>query len=329
MNVRQTFLSLLAVLGTAVAVPPPPAKVPSGKPARDLTFFVVSDTHYGLSPAGDRTVPLLVDRMNALPGTDYPAALGGKVGVPRGVLHLGDITNDGKREQWDMFVRDYGLTGKEGRLQWPVYETCGNHDGGPKTPVRDGIRARNPQRVGLTAISGNGLHYCWNWDGILFVNLGIAPGSTTRPYDPEYSMEFLEEILRQQAKPAQPLLLIHHFGFDKPYSLGWWPEERRTRYHELIADRNVIGILHGHAHLPYVYLWQGIDIFHPPHFQQKDPKVGGPVTHGFYVFHISGDELTVAERRLDNTWGLTFRKKLDPLAAKKNPVTTQPGIPQP
>ena len=168
MNVRQTFLSLLAVLGTAVAVPPPPAKVPSGKPARDLTFFVVSDTHYGLSPAGDRTVPLLVDRMNALPGTDYPAALGGKVGVPRGVLHLGDITNDGKREQWDMFVRDYGLTGKEGRLKWPVY-----------------------------------------------------------------------------------------------------------------------------------------------------------------VFHLSGDELTVAERRLDNTWGLTFRKKLDPLAAKKNPVTTQPGIPQP
>jgi cytolysin (calcineurin-like family phosphatase) len=318
----------LGLLALAAVITPLSAQTAPAKAPRDLTFFVVSDTHYGLSPEGDKTIPLLVDKMNQLAGTDYPAAIGGKVGKPRGVIHIGDVTNNGKKEQWEMFVRDYGLTGKEGKLKFPVYETCGNHDGGPKTPVRDGIRERNKQRVGLTSVSSNGLHYCWNWDGILFVCLGIAPGSTTHPYDPEYSMEYLDETLKKQVKPGQPLILMHHFGFDKSHSLGWWPEERRTQYYDLIKDQNVIGILHGHAHEPYIYLWKGIDIYHPPHFKQKDPKNNGPVTHGFYVFHITGDELTVAERKLDDTWGMTSRKKLDPAAAKKNPVTTPPGDPK-
>jgi hypothetical protein len=305
-----------ALITGALGVPQAGAQSPAAKVARDLTFIAVSDTHYGLSPEGDRVVPLLVDKMNSLPGTAYPAALGGVVGQPRGVLHIGDATNDGKKEQWAMFVRDYGLTGKDGRLLWPVYEACGNHDGGPKTPVRDGIRERNARRVGLTAISGNGLHYCWNWDGILFVNLGIAPGSTCRPYDPEYSMEFLEEVLKKHARPGQPLILMHHFGFDKSHSLNWWPEERRIRYHELIKDCMVIAIIHGHAHQPFIYQWNGIDIYHPPHFKQKNPKKNeGAVSHGFFVFHITNDELTVAERKSDDTWGMTARKKLATPAA--------------
>lgn len=282
---------------------------------RDLTFIVVSDTHYGLGGTeGALTIPLLVDKMNALPGTTYPANIGGTVEKPRGVIHLGDITNDGKQEQWAMFVRDYGLTGKDGRLTYPVYETFGNHDGGPKSPVRDGIRQRNLHRVGLTAISTNGLHYCWDWDGIRFVSLGVAPGSTAHPYDPEYSMEFLEEVLQKHVKKGQPVILLHHFGFD-PHSLGWWSEERRSEYYDLIKDQNVLAIIHGHAHEPLIYKWQGLDIYHPPHFRQKVPKAGpkntGPVTHGFFVFHITDTELTVAERRLDDTWGMTARKTLE------------------
>ena len=53
--------------------------------ARDLTFFHVSDTHYGLSAPGDAAMTRLVDAMNALPGTAYPTNFGGKVAAPRGV----------------------------------------------------------------------------------------------------------------------------------------------------------------------------------------------------------------------------------------------------
>jgi len=285
-----------------------PAETHAGKPMRDLTFYVVSDTHYGRTPEVDRMEALLVDKMNHLPGTAYPASIGGTVAKPRGVLHIGDITNGGKRGEWEDFVADYGLTGKDGRLQWPVYETFGNHDGGPKSPVRIGIRERNPRRVGLTAISENGLHYCWNWEGILFIDLGIAPGPTAHPYDPELSREFLAEVLKKHVKPGQPLILMHHFGFDN-HSLSWWPEEGRTLYHNLIKDQNVIGILHGHSHEVSLYQWEGLSIYHPPHFNQKDPLLHGPVTHGFFVFHIVGNELTVAERKSDDTWGLTARKK--------------------
>ncbi|HEU5070808.1 MAG TPA: metallophosphoesterase [Verrucomicrobiae bacterium] len=291
----------------------PPEQLSLVSRGRDLTFIVVSDTHYGLGgEEGARTIPLLVDKMNALPGTAYPTNLGGTVGRPKGVIHLGDITNDGKPEQWAMFVRDYGLTGKDGRLAYPVYETFGNHDGGPRSPVREGIRERNRHRIGVTTISTNGLHYGWTWDGIQFVALGVAPGSTTHPYDPEYSMEFLERVLPHATK-GEPLILLHHFGFD-PHSLGWWSEERRDQYYDLIKGENVLAIIHGHAHEPLIYQWRGLDVYHPPHFRQKVPKGGpkntGPVTHGFFVFHITDTELTVAERRLDDTWGMTSRKSL-------------------
>ena len=160
--------------------------------ARDLTFFVVSDTHYGRNPVGDCTVPLLVDKMNHLPGAEYPACISGTVGKPRGVIHIGDITQSGNQCDWEHFVHDYGLTGSDGRLAFPVYETFGNHGLGAGHPVRNGIRERNKRRVGLTAVSENGLHYSWDWDGIHFVNCGICPGTTMHPYDPEHSIEFLE-----------------------------------------------------------------------------------------------------------------------------------------
>lgn len=289
------------------------------RPADDsLTFFVVSDTHYGLSPRGDETIPLLVEKMNRLPGTEYPARIGGgRVGVPRGVLHIGDVTNDGKEKSWKMFVRDYGLTGSEGRLSVPVYETFGNHDGGPKSLVRTAIKERNRGRLGLTEVSENGLHYSWDWNNVHFVNLGIAPGTTVRPYDPEHSMEFAaKDLAKHVGTSGRPVILLHHFGFDKAHSLGWWSEERRTAYYELIKDYNVIAILHGHAHEPLIYQWKGIDVYHPPHFRQKDPKKNGPVTHGFFVFHIQGSELTVAERKLDDTWGMTARKSFAPVGAR-------------
>lgn len=282
--------------------------------ARDLTFFVVSDTHYGTSTNGDKTIPLLVEKMNQLPGKEYPAKIGGAVGRPRGVIHIGDITNAGKKPQWDMFVRDYGLVGGDGRLTWPVYETFGNHDGGPKLPVRDGIRERNRKRVGLTAVSDNGLHYSWDWDGVHFVNCGISPGTTINPYDPEHSIEFLGKDLKQHVgSSGRPVILYHHFGFDKDHSLRWWSDAWRTNYFDLIKSYNVIGILHGHAHKPFIYQWNGIDIYHPPHFR-GDPKKNEPVTHGFFVFHITDTELTVAERKLDDTWGMTARKSLQATA---------------
>ena len=101
---KTLFLTIFALLAVA------PCLLAG---VRNLTFFVASDTHYGLSPAGTQVAAALVEKMNKLPGASYPPIIGGIVGKPRGVIHIGDITNSGRQSEWDLFVRDYGLSGSD------------------------------------------------------------------------------------------------------------------------------------------------------------------------------------------------------------------------
>jgi len=274
-----------------------------------LTFFVVSDTHYGLDWRVEPVVQALVDKMNFLPGTLLPEKVGGSViRTPRGVIHLGDITNDGKEPQWNAFVRDFGLTG-ENRLAYPVFELFGNHDGGADQPVRKGILDRHRVRPGLVARSANGVHRSWEWEGIRFIDLNISVGTTTRPYDPQNSLGFLQEELARLKDPRQPLILLQHFGFDKRHGLPWWPEAWRTKYYETIRDCNVVGIFHGHDHETDIFRWKDIDIYDAPHVRNAD-AADKPIRHGFFVVQIEDGQLVVAERRIDDTWGLTARKQI-------------------
>ena len=274
-----------------------------------LTFFVVSDTHYGLDWRVEPVVQALVDKMNFLPGTLLPEKVGGSViRTPRGVIHLGDITNDGKEPQWNAFVRDFGLTG-ENRLAYPVFELFGNHDGGAEQPVRKGILERHRVRPGLVARSANGVHRSWEWEGIRFIDLNISVGTTTRPYDPQDSLGFLQEELARLKDPRQPLILLQHFGFDKRHGLPWWPEAWRVKYYDTIKDYNVVGIFHGHDHQTDIFRWKDIDIYDAPHVRNAD-ATDKPISHGFFVVQIDGGQLVVAERTIDDTWGLMARKQI-------------------
>ncbi len=295
-------------------LPPAPGKVwafrTEDKPAPGrLTFYVVSDTHYGLHWRVEPAVQAMIDRMNFLPGTPLPKSVGGGiVRTPRGVLHLGDITNDGKQTQWEAWLRDFGLTGDR-RLAFPVYELFGNHDGGADLPVRRGLLKRIAARSGLAARSANDVHYSWQREGIRFINLNISVGTTTRPYDPQNSFGFLTDELKRLADKSQPLILMHHFGFDKREGLRWWPEEWRKRYFEAVRGHNVVAIFHGHDHETDIFRWHDIDVFDAPHVRDAD-KPDKPVRHGFFVVQIDCGRMVVAERKLDGTWGLTARKRI-------------------
>ena len=277
-------LALLAACGLAGAAE-------TDRPAdEELTFFVVSDTHYGMLPVHDATNRQVVDKMNALPGTPFPDALGGKVGTPRGVLHCGDVTNSSTAEHWDAFVKDYGLDGTDWRLKYPVYETFGNHDGGSRSPVLEGIRQRNASRVGVKDVSENGLYYAWDWGRVRFVCLGISPGTTRIRHDPANSIDFaVRDLAKSVGTSGRPVFLFHHFGPGVPGA-------GQTRYRDAIKGYQVAGILHGHDHRPFITTWQGFDVYHPPH------------QSGFFVFRLAGGELSVAERKMDDTWGLTSKK---------------------
>lgn len=231
----------------------------TGTSGRDDSFFflVVSDSHYGKS---DRLKNLkTIARMNMLEGADLPGWFTGKISKPAGVIHCGDILDSPNDSAYTQFEEDYGLTG-EAKLHYPVYETFGNHDGGLSQVVRQGTIRRNPQRLGLAAVSENGLHYSWDWNGVHFVNLGAYPGNEWIDScgwchyfrdsfrEPLFSRNFLKkDLLTNVGTSGRPVVLIQHYGWDD-FSKLWWTLPEKDSLAAVIEPYNVIGIFHGHSH---------------------------------------------------------------------------------
>lgn len=311
----------------------------------DVTFFVISDTHYTPDPASFEAVRFTIDAMNRLPGTPYPGAIGGYVETPRGVLVTGDLIDNGAAPWaaavWDVFTKDFGVNG-EGRVCYPVYEIVGNHDTGDGNPPQEGVRARNRSRAGLTGVSANGLHYSWNWDNLHMVALNKFSGSGPDPArkfnqswnDPTGSLGFLTQDLRRNAS-ARPVILFQHYGFDDfSAGWGWWSETDRKATWGAIRDFNVIAYLHGHTHAMTFMKWQGEDI----HLEGKPmPAEGidvigcasgqrGPSQAGeFMVIHVTAKDMTVAHRFVKR-WGEARRI---PLPSAPRWPNKKPGLQPP
>jgi hypothetical protein len=79
--------------------------------SNDLTFLFVSDIHYEDNTllANQRNV----QAMNRIPGTAYPASIGGTVRTPRGVVFGGDAANDAALWQYRFNTNDYGITAEK------------------------------------------------------------------------------------------------------------------------------------------------------------------------------------------------------------------------
>jgi len=279
-------------------------------PTTEITFLVAADPHYGQDQWADDEAQnkAAIDRMNAIPGTAYPASVGGgTVGTPLGVLVAGDLTDTGEYTNWygywwfgwlEGFQDDYGIGGA-GRIAWEVYEGYGNHDihSPADGTVHQGIRDRNLLRAGLTHVSSNGLHYSLDWPlgdtHVHVVNLNIYPGGAG---DAEDSLAFLiDDLGSHVGASGRPVVLYHHYGFDS-FSMGWWTGAERDAYWQAIQDYNVIGIFHGHNHNTSHRLWNGIDTF----------AVGTVQNQMFVVVRITETEMTVAER-LSNSWNHTWQ----------------------
>jgi hypothetical protein len=280
--------------------------------SRDITFYHISDQHYGAKNFDPAVLRKTIEVMNRLPGTPYPAEIGGTVGVPRGVILTGDLTDGGQPSQWADFIADWGLSGTEGRLRFPLYEMAGNHDGPPSTRagdlgyIRRQIIMRNQTRVGVVNRSPNGLHYSWDWGDVHFVCLNeyAGPESDQRyPGSPsfnrkkedygnpaEQSLQFLAQDLSSQVGAGgRPVILVQHYGFDDfafhPWGekASWWTEEHALRLWEVLEGYNVIAILSGHDGSEAAVMWHGILN------QHMDDSVR------FGVYHITDSKMTVAK----------------------------------
>lgn len=327
---RRQFLVALGATAAATAMPARAATPPL------TSFFVVSDTHF----LADKSQPdqldansiaynrRLVDTLNRLPGTAFSEAVGGgTVPTPMGVLHAGDVIDTGdkqgatqvamQRTEWAGFAAEYGLTGAEGRLKFPVFEVPGNHDSphGAGHAIEQMI-ARQRARKGLKGISKNGLHASWDWGGVHFATLGLIVGTDRRVerkrrYAASDSLDFLLQDLANTPKD-QPLVLMHHVDMarytvakpDTDYTKWEWDPADVAAFHAAIQGRRT-AIFYGHTHFRNVFRWDGasiqaangaavFNVDNAAHFS-------GPAQAFFHV-EVRGHELTAREYATTDGW---------------------------
>jgi len=308
---------LLAVFiwaaGTAFAAP---------QPKRDVTFIVTSDVHYDAFENEDRNerVSQTLRHINVVTNLDWPESLGGgRIQRPRGVLVLGDVIDDGdrvvngrnqSREQYDWFLGDFGLDGTDGLLQFPVFETWGNHDGPPEGKEKNGfsfqaqLKKRNKlrqQKGWLSNLSANGLHYSFDWDDVHFVMLGIYPADEQNPlvkryspvwHDPQGALTFLkEDLARCVGTSGRPVVLASHCGFDT----DWWHTNDWRAVYEAAKQYNVILYFYGHT-------GTGLKQWAPAGETLRWQCVNtGQTEKGFFVVQISGRQIRLAYRMKNAT----------------------------
>jgi len=309
-----------------------------------VAFFVVGDTHYladrestgKMDVRSSAICGRLVDTLNRLPGTTIPdAAGGGQIATPRGLIHAGDVIDTGDKQgsaavemqktEWSAFTDDYGLTGGDGRLKFPVYEVWGNHDSPHgKGLALDKIRERNKSRPAVGNVSENGLHYSWDWDRFHFVNLGLIVGgdrqvTRKRRYAALDSLDFLIADLRDKVGTSgRPIIITHHIDIARytgpcdltaePGSKEWDPCDVRA-FHQALQGYKVAAIFYGHTHARGVFRWDGqspkattgISVFNT----DNASHFSGPAQAIFYV-EATGDQVTVREYQTKDGWETGF-----------------------
>ncbi len=242
-----------------------------------------SDSHFGAGGMEERN-RILIEEMNRLPGLAYPEALGGTVGVPRGVLFMGDMTDSSQPNDWRTFERLYGLTGHDGLLRYPVFEAIGNHDIIGDSPVPAGVERRH-----------GALAHSWDWDDVHFVCLGLHPDAD--------NLAWFKRDLRRAGR-RRPVILFFHYSIAGPYSDFWEPSDKEALARAL-ESVNVLALFHGHFHHAGHYRWRGHEVFLP----------GSPrhFSHELLVVRVSGRSLSVGFRDFDtgrwtDTYTTTIRR---------------------
>jgi cytolysin (calcineurin-like family phosphatase) len=305
------WLALCAIVSLLASVTEAATPAPGG-----LTFFTCSDTHYQDAVESNKVQAALIDMMNAMPNKEYPDDLGGgKIGIPRGVIVPGDLVDHGQapakkvRQEWSLWNADFGLNG-EGRLKFPVYEGYGNHDLNTKCYVEDEIKARNLKRKDVVAISSNGYHYAWEWDGIHFIQLNLYPAderpSGVKGQPPRFALQFLkEELAKNVGKSGKPVVVTQHY---MPTD-NWWTEPEKEAFFQVLKDYNVILIVHGHQGQGSIYDWKGLTVVDNNDFRGA----------GVFVVNIRGNEMRIVQRKPYDRWALKAKKTIQrPAAGERN-----------
>lgn len=219
-NTRRTFLHSAAASAGAVLLHPPALAAADPALKRDLKLLVVSDTHLGYK--------------------DQPAAAAqwkrtaAELAKAEGefVLHLGDVVDGGREDQYPLYLATRETIGK------PVYEIPGNHD---PQPLFEKHVVSPVDRV---------VEHDW-------LRLVLMNNARTDSHDgflTERQLDWLGEQLAAAERDRKLVLLAMHVPAhtNRHPDRGWHirPKDGQTGLYELIEKHagHLIAMLHGHFH---------------------------------------------------------------------------------
>jgi cytolysin (calcineurin-like family phosphatase) len=339
---RRSFIASAAATVSARLLCP--SRVSAAQQGEASTFIFTNDVHAcrmanGLAPncaeEGKTDANLLrhVSAINRVPQLSWPKEIAGKptvlvgagtrIGVPRGVVIGGDLTDDGGGQgaipgegfQLRQFSQRYQQGIGPDRVHFPVYLGLGNHDldqDGPaphtdwyRRELRDYVELNHRSTVffkppvPVTSYDVESDCYSWDWPNVHLVQTQRFAGDTNK--GAISGLEWLANDLATYAADRKPVILFQHYGWD-PFSTEawdpdkqtfdtegkgpphWWSPEDRSKMVEILRPYNVIALFHGHQHeTAMIYNRDGIDIFKP-----KAAFMGG-----FAVVNVMHDAMDV------------------------------------
>ena len=196
--------------------------------AREITFFLWSDTHFGyessFGPSDFRWD--IICQMHNLAGWPYPKEAGGRVGTPSFVMHCGDMVDGEKDGGAELAFYRYFL----GRLQIPHYATLGNHDG-------------SGEFTGFFRGEYGGDSYSFDMNGVHFISLSGEYDAQEVGTIPAPQMRFLERDIDRPGTDT-PIILFTHSRLDRVMN--------GDAVLRLLKRKRTILVVSGHLHRPDV-----------------------------------------------------------------------------
>jgi 3',5'-cyclic-AMP phosphodiesterase len=211
--------------------------------SREITFVHLTDLHVGDQATDDHLfsdTKATLEKVLALVATIEPK--------PSFIVASGDLTNAGD-------AASYGaLKALMDQAGLPVVYSIGNHD------TREGFYAG----MGIESDAPSAPYFHDRViEGIHVITLDSSTPGFIGGTIEEAQFAWLEAVL--DTHPDLPKLIVSHH----PPALGEGPDlahwrhiayEHSVRLGEILAGRNVLGILSGHIHHDRVSLWNGIPV---------------------------------------------------------------------
>ena len=222
----------------------------SAEEGKKFYFVQITDTHLGVVDHND-VLEKITDQINNLP---MPVAC---------IVHTGDIFADNITNEKTFAV----ATSLISRIKIPLMLLPGNHDL-PKNKQKQSLETY--KKIGKLAEKRE-------FNGVVFITLCTEPLSSEikiKDYDP---LEWLEKTLKETEK--KPVLLFVHVppvpDFYKNKMHDGWPEEKYTKFYNLLKKYNVQAVICGHFHRDELHWIGEIPIYVAPpaaRFYDRQPS---------------------------------------------------------